>query len=288
MGMFSKSPAEQKLEDLTGGFLLSDEYKAILRANNIEYSVGEHIKNQLKEEIKLNIVSEEGLETRLRYLIKQNSKKNPSSTQTPEVETQKETVNAISDEVNAYPDLFTGFGTLHPDSDDIEGDFNHLLDLGLKGVKLHPDFQLFALNEQRAFDLGEVINEGDVPLLIHCGDFRYNYSNPEQLIPFLDKFPELTVIGAHFAGWSMWEDATRQLAGRENLYVDLSSSLYALSSQTAKELIHAYGPDKVLWGTDYPMWDSVSEMEYFDKIDLTDKERSMILYENAAKLLNLE
>ena len=194
----------------------------------------------------------------------------------------------ISDEVNAHPDLFTGFGTLHPDSDDIEGDFNHLIDLGLKGVKLHPDFQLFALNEKRAFDLGEVINGGDVPLLIHCGDFRYNYSNPEQLIPFLDKFPNLTVIGAHFAGWSMWEEATQQLAGRKNLYVDLSSSLYALSSQTANELIHAYGTDRVLWGTDYPMWESVSEMEYFDKIDLTDNERSMILYENAAKLLNLE
>ena len=56
---------------------------------------------------------------------------------------------------------------------------------------------------------------------------------------------------------------------------------------TAKELIHAYGPDKVLWGTDYPMWDAVTEMEYFNKIDLTDEERSMILYENTAKLLKL-
>lgn len=194
----------------------------------------------------------------------------------------------ISYEVKSHNGLFTGFGTLHPDSDDIEGDFNYLCDLGLKGVKLHPDFQLFALNEKKAFDLGEVIAAGDVPLLIHCGDFRYNYSNPEQLIPFLDKFPDLTVIGAHFAGWSMWEDATRQLSGRENLYVDLSSSLYALSAETANELIHAYGTDKVLWGTDYPMWDSVSEMEYFKKIDLTDEERSMILYENAAKLLKLE
>ena len=194
----------------------------------------------------------------------------------------------ISYEVKSHNGLFTGFGTLHPDSDDIEGDFNYLCDLGLKGVKLHPDFQLFALNEKKAFDLGEVIAAGDVPLLIHCGDFRYNYSNPEQLIPFLDKFPDLTVIGAHFAGWSMWEDATRQLSGRENLYVDLSSSLYALSAETANELIHAYGTDKVLWGTDYPMWDSVSEMEYFNRIDLTDEERSMILYENAAKLLKLE
>ena len=87
MGMFSKTPAEQKLEDLTGGIILSDEYKAILKANNIEISVGEHIKNQLKEEIKLNIVSEEGLETRLRYLIKQNSNKTvpPKEVEEPEV-----------------------------------------------------------------------------------------------------------------------------------------------------------------------------------------------------------
>ena len=61
----------------------------------------------------------------------------------------------ISDEVKKRPDLFTGFGTLHPDSDDIQGDFDYLLELGLKGVKIHPDFQQFALNEDRAFDLGE-------------------------------------------------------------------------------------------------------------------------------------
>lgn len=193
----------------------------------------------------------------------------------------------IADSVNQYPDLFTGFGTLHPDSDDIQGDFDYLIELGLKGVKLHPDFQQFPLNEERAFKIGEVVNEADVPMLIHCGDFRYNYSNPEQLKPFLDKFPNLTVIGAHFAGWSIWQEATEKLAGTPNLYVDLSSSLYDLTPNKALELIHAYGCDKVLWGTDYPMWDSVSEMEYFNKIDLTESERSLILYENAAKILKL-
>ena len=194
----------------------------------------------------------------------------------------------ISSEVKAHPGLLTGFGTLHPDSDDIQGDFDHLIDLGLKGVKLHPDFQRFALNEERAYALGEVINEGNVPLMVHCGDFRYNYSNPEQLKPFLEKFPDLLVIGAHFAGWSVWQEATEKLAGTPNLVVDLSSSLYDLSPETAVKLIHAYGADKVLWGTDYPMWESESEMEYFNKLDLTDEERNMILYENAAKILNLD
>lgn len=75
MGIFKKSPAEEKLEELTGGFTLSEGYKAILRANNIDLKTGERIKSQIKEEIKLNIVSEEGLQTRLRYLISQNAKK---------------------------------------------------------------------------------------------------------------------------------------------------------------------------------------------------------------------
>lgn len=194
----------------------------------------------------------------------------------------------IAESVNRYPDKFTGFGTLHPDSDDIQGDFDHLVELGLKGVKLHPDFQQFAMNEDRAFKIGEIVSEGNVPMLVHCGDFRYNYSNPEHIKPFLDKFPDITFIGAHFAGWSVWKDATEKLAGIPNLYVDLSSSLYALSPKEALDLIHAYGSDHVLWGTDYPMWDSASEMEYFNRLELTDSERSQILYDNAARILNLE
>ena len=194
----------------------------------------------------------------------------------------------ISDEVKAHPDIFTGFGTLHPDSEDIEGDLDYLIELGLKGVKVHPDFQQFALNEERAFKMGEAINDRGLPIMIHCGDFRYNYSNPEQLKPFIDRFPEMTVIGAHFAGWSIWEEATEQLAGTPNLIVDLSSSLYALSPETAERLIREYGADKVLWATDFPMWESQSEMEMFNKINLTDEERNMILYENAARLLGLD
>ena len=136
--------------------------------------------------------------------------------------------------------------------------------------------------------LQQIARKYEVSLDVLMFGVRYNYSNPKQLRAFLDKFPNITVIGAHFAGWSMWEEATEKLAGTPNLYVDLSSSLYALSSETAKELIHAYGVDKVLWGSDYPMWESVSEMEYFNKIDLTDEERKMILYENAARLLNID
>lgn len=106
MGMFSKTPAEKKLEQLTGGFGLSDEYKAILKSKGIRYSVGEHIKNQLKEEIKLKIVSEEGLETRLRYLINQYANNDASAPpkvedETSDAENPQSSLKRYGDEVNS-------------------------------------------------------------------------------------------------------------------------------------------------------------------------------------------
>ena len=86
MGIFSKTPAEKKLEELTGGFFFFFEYKALLKANGIDFHVGEHIRKQLREEIKLNIVSEEGLQTRLRYLISQNANKEIVSNKSEEEE----------------------------------------------------------------------------------------------------------------------------------------------------------------------------------------------------------
>ena len=74
----------------------------------------------------------------------------------------------------------------------------------------------------------------------------------------------------------------------ENIMVDTCSSFYSLSPKTAEDLIHAYGTDKVMWATDFPMWESESEMEMFDKIDLSKSERNQILYENAKRLLNVK
>lgn len=194
----------------------------------------------------------------------------------------------IAEEVRTHEGIFTGFGTLHPDSEDIEADYAHLLELGLKGVKLHPDFQNFGLDTDRADKLAQIISKHPVPVMVHCGDPRNNLSNPPQLKAFVEKYPELTIIGAHLGGWSKWEEAVALLPGHDNLYVDCSSSLRDLTPTRAVEIFRAYGMDKVIWGTDYPMWDASIEMEYFDKLDLSSEERNLILYENAARLLHID
>ena len=194
--------------------------------------------------------------------------------------------NFIANSVAKSNGKFTGLGTLHPDSENIKADIEEIVNLGLKGVKLHPDIQKFKIDDYRMLKIYELC-EDKLPLLIHTGDSRYDFSNPNRLIPILDIYKNLTVIGAHLGGWSIWEEATWQLCEFENFYVDCSSSLYALTPEKAKELIMAYGTKRVLFGTDYPMWEPKSEVEKFMKIELTTEEREDVLWNNASQLFGI-
>lgn len=192
----------------------------------------------------------------------------------------------IADEVKKNS-CFTGLGTLHPDSDDQERDINEIIELGLKGVKLHPDIQNFKIDDYRCLKIYELCEEKGLPILMHTGDSRYDNSNPNRLVPILETYDKLTVIGAHFGGWSIWKDAATKLKDFKNLYVDTSSSLYTLSKGETGEIIAMYGDDKILFGTDFPMWKPEDELKRFMNLDLSEKQREMFLFENAKRLFNI-
>ena len=184
--------------------------------------------------------------------------------------------------------LLTGLGTMHPLCEDIRGEMEHLKGLGLKGVKIHPDIQAFPLDHPGFLEMYGICSEMGLPVLMHTGDYRYDYSNPNRLIPVLEQFPNLTVIGAHFGGWSIWEEATEKMAKYQNLYVDCSSSLpFMEHPEISVKLIRTYGANRVLYGTDFPMWSPVEEIDHFLALDLTEEERRLIFSENAKKLFGL-
>ncbi len=193
----------------------------------------------------------------------------------------------IAREVENSCGLMTGFGTLHPDGD-IKEDIKHLSELGLKGVKLHPDIQAFKIDDYRCLKIYELCEEMGLPVLMHTGDNRYDYSNPNRLLPILEIYKGLTVIGAHLGGWSIWEEAVEVYKSFPNFYVDCSSSFAYLKPETAKAIIRKYGADKVLFGTDYPMWSPKREIEYFLSLSLDENEICSILNMNAKKLFGLE
>ena len=111
----------------------------------------------------------------------------------------------ILEQVAAQP-RFIGFGTIHAGMENIADETQFIMDHGLKGIKMHPDTQEFAIDDPRLFPAYEHI-QGKLPVIFHMGDARYNYSHPAQLRSVLDQFPKLQVIAAHFGGYRMYEEA---------------------------------------------------------------------------------
>ena len=191
----------------------------------------------------------------------------------------------IAESVHASGGRLVGLGTVHPDSPTLAEDIEGIVALGLKGVKLHPDIQGFKIDDYRCLKIYELC-EGRLPIMMHCGDSRYDLSNPNRLAPVLSIFKELTVIGAHLGGWSVWEDAERLLCDFPNFYVDTSSSLYAMTPERGRELVRHFGADRVLFATDYPMWSLSEELARFSALALTPEEEEKIFFRNVVRLFD--
>jgi len=192
----------------------------------------------------------------------------------------------IRKECEAHPE-FIGFITLHQDlsEEEIESEIEWALTHGMKGIKLHPDFQKFNIDDPQAERFYRAA-EGKLPILLHMGDDRYEYSAPHRLVKIAKKYPNTTFIAAHFGGYRCWSES-RLYKGLGNVYFDTCSSLPFISADEAKRIIDMHGADRFFFATDFPMWDAVQEIERFYKIPLSDREREMIFSENIKRLLQL-
>lgn len=200
------------------------------------------------------------------------------------VPTQVESINNfIAQSVSENPQRLIGFGAIHPDYENIPNEIERIIALGLRGIKLHSDFQQFDIDDERAYPIYEAA-QGRLPILFHVGDPRSDRSSPERLLRVVKRFPRLRVIGAHLCGWTCWERGA-ELFANENVYADCSSSLYALPPQIAAQLIRKIGVEKVMWGTDYPMWSAKEELARLDALPLSAREKELILGKNALRLL---
>ena len=121
-------------------------------------------------------------------------------------------------------------------------------------------------------------------MLFHTGDWRYRNSNPSLIPPILKKFPRLQLVCAHFGGYSEWDEAARCLADT-NVYVDTSSSFFSLSPDRTRELIALYGEDRILFGTEFPMWTPRPEIDILLSLGLGDGTLRKIFSGNYQKLL---
>lgn len=182
-------------------------------------------------------------------------------------------------------DCFVGFGTVHADMQDIPGEVERIIGMGLRGIKIHPDCQKFDIDDPKLFPLYDSI-QGRIPIILHMGDQRYSHSHPARLRHIMDEFPKLEVIAAHFGGYTVYEIAREELQST-NCIMDVSSSLMFMEPGVAEKYINLYGAERLAFGTDYPLWDPVKEVQRFLDLKITPEQKEQIAWKTAKEFLHL-
>ena len=104
---------------------------------------------------------------------------------------QVQNANTFLAEAVRGHDGYLAFGTIYPGMDGFEEELDRMLELGLRGIKIHPDFQKLAIDDERGIETYKAIARRDLPVLFHMGDDRYDFSSPERLTNLLRRVPEL-------------------------------------------------------------------------------------------------
>lgn len=205
------------------------------------------------------------------------------------VATSPKQVVSINDFIKAQCDLhpeFYGFAAMHGDYEDIAGEVDRVIGMGLHGIKLHADFQRTPIDSKSSYRIYEVI-EGRLPVLLHMGDYRHDFSHPTMLAKVMRDFPKLKVLASHLGGWASWDEAESVLRGGDNIRFDTSSSVCMMSPERAVRLIRHYGVERCMFGTDFPMWSPEKEAETLLSLGFTYEEYKKMFSENAKAFLDI-
>lgn len=189
----------------------------------------------------------------------------------------------------AHPELYF-FGSVHPDSENAIAELRRIRDLGLKGIKFHPDYQGFFVEDPKLFPLYQEISDLALPLIFHAGFDPVSpevvHATPKAIAEVARRFPRLTLIGAHMGGMLRYDESEAFLAD-SGVYIDTSMSATYCSAEQFTRMVRRFGADRVLFGTDSP-WDSAPrELAFIEALPISLEEKENILWRNAAKLLRL-
>lgn len=184
----------------------------------------------------------------------------------------------------------TAFGSIHPDSPDWEAELTDIRNAGLPGIKFHPDYQEFFVDEKRLFPIYEKALELGLIVIFHAGkDIGLPapyHCTPDRLQRVMRAFPGGKFVAAHTGGFKCWDDVEKFLVGG-NIYMDTSFSLEWMDRSQFLRIVRNHGSDRLLFGTDSPWTGQKEELERIRSAGLLPEEERAILGGNAMKLLGL-
>ena len=186
-----------------------------------------------------------------------------------------------------YPQVIA-FGSIHPGFPNFEEELGRLQKAGIRGLKIHPDFQGFDMDDKRLFPIYEYAQKKFI-IQFHIGSDKNTKnapSTPGKLAAVLNNFPELAVIAGHLGGYQMWGEAVRLFSGKryENLWFDTSSVSFFAPGDTLRELLRIWPEERLFFGSDWPLFDIREEQERLRRVGGLTRRKLEIIMSNAAAL----
>jgi predicted TIM-barrel fold metal-dependent hydrolase len=166
---------------------------------------------------------------------------------------------------------------------------------GAKGIKLQPTNQRFFPNDGRLYPGYHKAQELGLPIITHSGVaalLKEQHSRPANFVDILRNFPGITLVLAHMARGYL-DEALEIMETYPNVYLDTSTTIEGtlpaslLSDDDAVAMIRRVGPDRVLFGSDWPWFHPIKDAQRIDSLPLTAEEKRLIFYENAQRALGL-
>ena len=201
---------------------------------------------------------------------------------------QQTNVNNFAAETDKDERLIA-FGSVHPEAPDVLEELERIKALGLKGVKLHPEYQNFFVDEERMKPIYKKISELGLITVFHAGQ-DYGYNEPFRCMPeALEralKWFDSPVIAAHWGGINCGDEVIKYLCGKE-VYFDVSMGYAMMPKYYAQKIMELHTPDRMLFGTDTPWHTPDMEMRLLNTLELSEEDMNKITHKNAQKLLGI-
>ena len=180
---------------------------------------------------------------------------------------------------------FLPCGTLHAGYENYRTELAWMREHGIHGIKLHPEFQHFPLDDERLFPMFEEMEREDMFLIAHMGSPKADVSGPAHMLRVAGTFPRLRCICAHLGNWGDWDiEKIRPLTRLPNVYTDISSTFnYTADHAALYAIIREYDPTHIFYGSDYPIWRPEKELRRARELYLPEELLEDVLFNNFAR-----
>ncbi len=206
---------------------------------------------------------------------------------------QFDSINRFAKEIDGKNGIIS-FGGIHPDNDNIKEKLDYIKSLGLKGIKIHPDYQNTFIDDERYVNIISYCIEIGLLVVTHSGvDVGFPdtvHCTPDRILKLLSKLPQTekpTLVLAHTGAFDMWDEVEKKIAGK-NVYIDISYTLDKIDLAQLMRIIKKHGSDKILFATDSPWAGQKEFVEIFNSLPLNNKDKDNIAFKNAAELCHLK